>query len=454
MGITRKQIIDAAKQSGFEGSITDPVAVKSHITSEIEAGSKFVVGSDELTADNFDSAWANVQTISLSPTSSVTERAEAASLAAKSGGPNRVIMDAQDTPKPFSIGNSARKSYSRKIAAGKAVFTDADEAEAFGAYARKCIMGNFEYAQARADADIVKKTQTEGLNTGGGATVPIEFMNSLIWLTEQYGVTRQLASVWKMSRDTIVVPRKTSIPTMTYTAEAAAITAADAAYDNVQLVARKGTILTQISNELLQDSAINIADDTARSIAEAVAIGEDSAYFLGDGTSTYGNQTGLTAALPSGAYINASGGSWSAVTAADIFGIMGSVQNVNTARLAFVCSRQFFVQVMMKLDNATSQFRELITGNLGGSATWKGYPVYFSQVMPTATAATQRCLYFGDFQGASCIGDRQQLSIATSEHRYFDQDMIAVRGTTRFNTVIHGDGRASTVGPIAALVTT
>jgi HK97 family phage major capsid protein len=453
MALSRKSVIAAAKQSGYTGDVKDSVAVKSHIQSSIDAGDSFNIAGEILTTDNFDAAWANVQTITVSTVKPVEE-----SVVSKGRNPNASIVSDEDEggkPARFTIGNSARKSYSRLVSAGRAVFNDADEAEMFGAFARKCIMGNFEYAQARADNEIVKKAQTEGLNTGGGATVPIEFMNSLIWLTEQYGVTRRLASVWKMTRDTIIVPRKTSIPTMTYTAEAAAITAADAAYDNVQLVARKGTILTQISNELLQDSAINIADDTARSIAEAMAIGEDSAYFLGDGTSTYGNQTGLTAALPSGAYINASGAAWSNVTAADIFGIMGSVQNINAGRLAFACSRQFFVQVMMKLDNATSQFRELINGNLAiGSASWKGYPVYFSQVMPTASASAQRCLYFGDFQGASCIGDRQQLSIATSEHRYFDQDMIAVRGTTRFHVNVHGDGRASTFGPITALVTT
>jgi HK97 family phage major capsid protein len=108
---------------------------------------------------------------------------------------------------------------------------------------------------------------------------------------------------------------------------------------------------------------------------------------------------------------------------------------------------------MMRLDKATSQFKDIASGNLGGG-TFMGYPVQFAQVMPIASASASRVCYFGDFMGGSMIGDRQDLTIATSDQFLFSTNSVAVRGIARFNVNIHGDGRGSTVGPIAALVTT
>jgi HK97 family phage major capsid protein len=109
---------------------------------------------------------------------------------------------------------------------------------------------------------------------------------------------------------------------------------------------------------------------------------------------------------------------------------------------------------MMRLDKASSQFKDIATGNLGGG-TFMGYDVVFSQVMPTVSAAssTHFPCYFGDFEGGSMIGDRQMLSIATADQFLFNTNSVAVRGTSRFNVNIHGDGRGSTYGPIVGFKT-
>jgi HK97 family phage major capsid protein len=189
-------------------------------------------------------------------------------------------------------------------------------------------------------------------------------------------------------------------------------------------------------------------------VAEAQALLEDQIYFLGDGSATYGGFNGLANALPSGAYI--SGVAWGSITTANIQNAMGSVQNVKNGNLAFVCSRQFYFQVLARLDKAASQFKELAGANPSFTAgsiavgNFLGYPVYISQVLPTATGANKAC-YFGDFSGISKIGDRRQLSLDVSREYAFNADLITMRATARLAVNVHGDGRASTFGPVVCI---
>jgi HK97 family phage major capsid protein len=441
--LTRKTLIDSLKANGLTGEVTLDSA-KSHIARLDAEGVTFA--DEDGKPINVDAVW--------SAKSSIVVPADTSAKGTKA--PHAAIADEATEsvgPQRFSIGNANRKAYARKVAEGKAAFNDADQAEAFGAWARATLAGSGEYGQKKADLDIVRKAQVEFNNQLGGALVPIEFMPNLVWLTEQYGVARKLANVVPMSRDVMTVPRKTGIAAMTPAAEDSAITATDNTFGNVTLTSKKYAVLTRVSRELLADSAINVADEVARSIAEAQAIAEDQAYFLGDGTATYANQIGLAQALPSG---NVSSGlAWGSITTATFLGVMASLQFVNESRLAFVCSRQFYYQVMLRLEKALNQYKTLAEGLPGANAMFLGYPVFFSQVLPITSGATRAC-YFGDFMGGSMIGDRRQLEIATSDQFYFNQDALAVRGTARFVVNIHLDGRntpaAGPLGPIGAVL--
>jgi HK97 family phage major capsid protein len=242
---------------------------------------------------------------------------------------------------------------------------------------------------------------------------------------------------------------------MAHRAATGSFALSDNSYDTVNLTAKDIGCLVKVNINLFDDAAINVADDINSSIAEAQLIREDSDYILGDGSATYGNQLGLANALPAGAYINASGGTWASITSGDITKIIGSVENVNPSRLAFLGSRQWFAQVGIRLNVELQRFKDIIGPSTGGGdASLLGYPFYFTQVMPTASAGTSKCLYFGDFVGGSMLGVRKEVQVATSDSFYFDTGDIAIRAHARMNVNIHGDGRGSTFGPIVSLVTT
>lgn len=387
-------------------------------------------------------------------------------------GPGRVEAS---TVKGRDARSVAKKAYELKARAGQTVYGDADTAEAAGAWFRKTHseIRKISYSRFDEDSQIVEKAMSESVNVDGGILVPDEYRAQVLWLTERYGVARKLANVVPMARDYLVQPRKTGIVTMSPIGENATITATANTYDGVALTAKKWGALIQVSSELWDDSAVSIADQYSNTFAEAQAIAEDSAWILGDGSSTYNGCVGLAAGFPSGAYISATGSGWSSMLLSDfLISAIGVVEYVNPARLAFLCSRQFYVQVMLKLSTIGSASGFIGGGNRmgdvsqgmnigpgagssGPDALFMGFPVYFSQVMPTATAGSeQKAVYFGDFMGASMIGDRRQLSIATSDQRYFDADQYAIRGISRFTTVAHGAGRAETYGPVVCLTST
>lgn len=114
---------------------------------------------------------------------------------------------------------SARKSYERKIASGKAVFDTVDHIEAFNAHLRLTIAHakNINYKGRQFDIDIVK-AWSGTVNELGGVLVPQEFEAVLMYATEMYGLARQIANVVPMKGDIKYAPRLTAIPAMSHRA--------------------------------------------------------------------------------------------------------------------------------------------------------------------------------------------------------------------------------------------
>lgn len=355
------------------------------------------------------------------------------------------------------------KSQGIGIEKGQTCFADADSAEVVGAALRYGFASRHHvtanYSQRAADEEILTKSGSEYNPTTGGVLVPPEYQATLIYLKELYGVTRKVCNVVPMARDTKMQPRITAINAMAPIGELQSITAGGDNTDLVSLNVKKWGRLAQFSNELLDDSAISVTDIFARTAVEAQTKAEDQTYFLGDGTATYNQDVGLANALPSSAYVSASGNAWSAITEGDINKLIGTVENVDITRCAFITSRQYYAQVMQPMYTSSGrgkqeEFRTMFGLRDGQGAEWKGWPVIFSQVLPTVSASASKGLYFGDYMAASMLGDRRDLTIATSEHVYFASDAFAVRAISRFTVNIHGDGRGSTYGPIACLKTT
>lgn len=365
-----------------------------------------------------------------------------------------------------AIGNSkhafARKQYELRIKAGTALFPTADEAEQAGAYFRLMFatMKGWTYSEAENDLAILGKASSTINNTSAGVLVPDQYSANVMWLTEVYGLARQTANVQMFSgTDNWKRPRKTGILAMNHLAESAAITPADNTYDLISLTPKKVGALMLVSNELLDDAAVSVADEFMKAVAEAQAYREDQDYFLGDGSATYGGHFGLAAALPTSAYIAAAGSTFVSATLVNYETMQASVENINPSRCVWRCSRQVFFGSMKPLALAAggTTAAEVMGAKgvrEGADFMFLGDPGKFVQIMPRATAASTTFAYYGDFIGASMLGIHTELRVKSSEEYAFNTDQQAFRAISRIAVNIHGDGRATTVGPIAALKTT
>jgi HK97 family phage major capsid protein len=76
-----------------------------------------------------------------------------------------------------------------------------------------------------------------------------------------------------------------------------------------------------------------------------------------------------------------------------------------------------------------------------------------TQTLPsTGTLNNKVLLMFGDLSQASTMGSRRGIRFQTTDVRYWETDEIGVKGTERFDIVVHDVGDATTCGPVVALL--
>ena len=340
------------------------------------------------------------------------------------------------------------------------------DAYRFGRWAAAC-MGHRKSMDWCSDKGINVKAHLETVNSAGGFLVPDEFSNVLVSLREQYGVFRRNAKIEPMTSDTKRVPKRSATLSASFAGEAAAGTESTQTFEQVNLIAKKLMVLTTISNELNEDSLINLGDSVAGEIAYAFAKKEDECGFIGDGTSTYGGIVGAVEAINgvssnAGIFTGLGGNLASELVIGDIHALMALLPSyADTPNCKWYMHKSFFSAGLERLVYASGGVtaRELSQGALG--TTLFGYPVEFTQVMASSATTDgtssdvtlQYPILFGDLSLACSMGDRRDNTIAFSDSALnaFEQDEIVVRGTERFDINFHAPGTSSEAGPMVAL---
>jgi HK97 family phage major capsid protein len=310
--------------------------------------------------------------------------------------------------------------------------------------------------------DVETRALSTGVNTAGGYLIPEEFKPDIIELLETYGVARRELDPEPMVRDTKIIPRRTGGLTSYFVGENTAPTESEPTWDQVQLTAKILATLTKMSIEVSEDTIVNLGEKIGVEAARAFALKEDQCAFLGDGTSTYGGMFGVFPKIDDGTHTAsiseavAGNTAFSTLDFGDFEAALGKLPEyaVQAGNAKWYISRVGFYASMARLMDAAG-------GNTmdhharGPGLQFLGLPVVISQVCNSTTAAqvsTVVCVV-GDMRMAASFGDRRQLTMLTSEHRYMELGQIGIRVTERFDIVIHDLGDTTNAGPVVGLKT-
>lgn len=378
----------------------------------------------------------------------------------------------------WTVPATARKALSNLTA-----FSDEREAGGFSREEKAYRFGQFALAKASRDLpsiynfrDATRFCHEQGLlrnshfeggsdTSGSHIFVPEEFGSDMIKLREEFGAARKLCKMVPMSSDTRTDPRWVSGLTSSFTGEGSAASESSMVHQTVRLTAKKMTCLSTYSSELDEDSVMDFAQTLQTEMAYSDALKEDQCLVDGDGTSTYGGIRGLksqfatTTIGTAPGYRDATGTTWGAITLTDVITLISVVPVYAQAGMQFLCSSQFYYQVMVPLLNAAGGVTGTELQNGFRKPMFQGIPVMFSQVMPIVTATSGIMVMLGRFDLSTSFGDRRRQTIEFSREatigstNLFESDLVAVKSSQRIDINVHSIGSNSEAGPVVALAT-
>lgn len=131
----------------------------------------------------------------------------------------------------------------------------------------------------------VRDALSVGVDQNGGFTVPDEFERQLIQGLEENNIFRTLAHTIHTNSGTRTIPIATDSGSASWIEEGAAIQESDMSFAQETLSAYKLGCMIKVSNELLNDSAFDIASHIARRFGVRFGNAEEDAFINGTGPS-------------------------------------------------------------------------------------------------------------------------------------------------------------------------
>ena len=260
--------------------------------------------------------------------------------------------------------------------------------------------------------------------TEGGYTVPDEFERRLIQALEENNIFRQMATVIKTSSGDRKIPIVTSKGDAVWMDEEEQYTLSDDTFGQASLSAYKLGTMIKISNELLHDSAFDLASYIASRFGVAMGNAEERAFFTGDGDKKplgILDETG-------GAQLGVETASQTAITFDEIFDLYYSLKSPYRRNAQFVCNETIILQ-LMKLKDKNDNYLWKPSLDIAKPDTLLGRPIRTSSFMPTI-AKGERVLLFGDMKNY-WVADRQNRTFRRLNELYARTDQVGFLTTQR-----------------------
>lgn len=261
------------------------------------------------------------------------------------------------------------------------------------------------------------KTATAGLEL-----VPTSLFSEVSKTLAAFAPVRRVARVI-----TTTAGETLKIPTVDDSANVGAIVSEnslhaeqDIAFSDVQLGAfTYSSKIIRVSNELLQDSAIDLAAFLGATLGERIGRAQAAHFLTGTGS---GQPQGLITAAGT-----VSAGSATALAASDLVNLVAAVDPAwlddgASGSVGWMMHPTIYGLIRKLADSAGNPLVQPLTDR--GPANLLGYPVILTPGMASSTVATAKTILFGNFN-QYLIRDAGTLSVLRSNERYFEYNQSA-----------------------------
>ncbi|HEY1037151.1 MAG TPA: phage major capsid protein [Candidatus Paceibacterota bacterium] len=244
----------------------------------------------------------------------------------------------------------------------------------------------------------------------GGYVVESELSAEIRHLTGEYGVARREMTTVQLSKNSYEANTLVTDVTVYWVDEAGSIPSTQVVLGHAPLTLKKLAAIVTLTRELLEDSEIDLFAFIATRVAEGFARAEDAAFFVGDGTGTYGGFTGALNASGVNVVTKAVASTFSGITYDDLIAMQDATPEGALPNGKYYGNRTI-VSNLRKLKDSAGQYI-FADATQGNTATLLGRTFVSVEVMPvsSATAASTRFFMFADLKKSSIFGYKGAIS--------------------------------------------
>jgi HK97 family phage major capsid protein/HK97 family phage prohead protease len=267
-------------------------------------------------------------------------------------------------------------------------------------------------------ADEVKSLRTSD-DTAGGVLAPAEFSREVDKNVVQFSPVRLAARVGQTASGSVIIPKRTGAPTGGWVGETETRPEAQATYGQAEIAIAEMAAYVDVSNKLLEDSAIDVAGEVSFDLAEEFGRLEGAAFVAGNGVKKpFGFLSDSNVA-------SSNSGNASAITADGLISLIYALAPFYRGRGVWMMNGATLAAVR-KLKDGQSQYLWQPGLTAGQPETLLGRPVIEAVDMPDIAAGSTPVI-FGDFASGYRIYDRVSVSVLR------DPYSVAHTGLTRFH---------------------
>jgi HK97 family phage major capsid protein len=206
-------------------------------------------------------------------------------------------------------------------------------------------------------------------------------------------------------------------------------------FRQVSLIAKELSAYTEVSNTLLEDSAVALEDflQSPLGFSGAIAHAEDTSFLMGDGNGT------PLGALKSPCRVVISRNTAGRVLYKDVVKMMSRM--LMGGSYVWIAHQVLMNELFVMQDEAGNNIWLPHTSGMKGSpfGTMLGFPINFTEKVPTTGQEADLSLCNFNYY---MIGDRQSITVDTSQHYLFQKNQVAYR------VIVRVDGRPWLSQPI------